>query len=435
MKRWFGIPVVVVTVAMVVATLPNSARATTPAPLSASDQAFQGQVTAYLQNLQGALNAAAQNPATKAAIAPKLQDEQTALNVGLQQVPNLTGTQLEAMQAIVGTNSNWAQEPATVQQRLAAVTAPAPAPKDVTGGALSDCTSGFGNIQADFYASWAAAQVASAANAVASGMPDGADFAPALIVAGVAYGVAAEISVVTGGLLANDQDCATAASNASLESQFPTDASVTSNPDNYAEAANQDDVTTLKSLADGIDTTIASIQSTTSSITNKLNTLSTSLGTAQGTANGIDNIATDLQSRTDSLLSTVGGANDGTPNGGTTSDSANGLANAINANEDTILSNISTFQNLSVRLEIERSLAEYSQSAQVGLFQLPATQGGYLERARDLTSGAITAMTAAGQTVNPAAQMYLSQGNAYYANGQWTAAFARYALAYQLAVN
>jgi hypothetical protein len=271
-----------------------------------------------------------------------------------------------------------------------------------------------------FYAYWAAAQVASAANAVASGMPDGVDFAPALIIAAVIFGVANGIAIVLASNLALAADCSQAVANANLADGFPVDAN-----GNRTPGSSQISVNTLTVLAGGIETVLNSIQTTTNTITSTLTNVINSLATAQGTSNTIQTVTTDLQARTDALLTSVG-----TP-GDTTTGSANGLANTINAREDTILANTDTFQALSLRAEIERNLSS-SPTPAVALFALPKTQGGYIETVRDIVTSTVQAELAAGQSVGQA-QANLAGANANLAAGKFSTAFGQYAQAYQQA--
>ena len=69
MKRRYGIAAALCLLAMAGTFVPNlmPAQGATPAPLSPGDQAFENQLSTYLQNLQGALTAASQNAVTQPA--------------------------------------------------------------------------------------------------------------------------------------------------------------------------------------------------------------------------------------------------------------------------------------------------------------------------------------------------------------------------------
>jgi hypothetical protein len=333
------------------------------------------------------------------------------------------------MQGVLSQNTSWQDQPKVLEQNLSGTGIKAPSTA-APAGFLSDCTASLGDPRGLFYGYWAAAQVASLANAVASGMPDGADFVAADIIAGVAFGVANGIAIVLQANLTLSQDCAQAVSNAALEATYPTDNG------NFTRASSQISVDALKVLSQGIQTTLDSIQSTIATIRTKLSAAINSFGSAQGTANTIQNIATDLQARTDALLSSIGTASDsatdpgvgGPPPTGT----ANGLANTINNREDTTLSNTAAFKALSLRMEIERNLA--ANGFVVAIFALPASQGGYLETVQSVVTTTVNNELAAGQSVGQA-QADLAAGNAALASHQYESAYQDFQAAYIQAVN
>jgi hypothetical protein len=427
MRRPYTIVVgITVLASLVVALLPSTASAdTTPA-----EEALRSSLSTYVQNLQSALDAASTNPLTHDAMASKVADYQAALDVATQQVAALTPDALDAMQGLLGQNSAWQDQPKVVAQNLSGTAVKAPS--IATPGFLSDCTSDLehGDPRGLFWGYFAAAQVADIANAVASGMPDGADFVAADIIAGAAFGVANGIAIGLQAALALALDCAQAVNNAALQATYPMDNG------SFTRASSQISVDQLKVLSQGIQTTLDSIQSDINTITSKLSDAINSFGNAQGTANTIQTIAMDLQSRTDVLLSSVGTAADsatdpgvgGPPPTGT----ANGLANTINAREDTTLSNTAAFQTLSVRMEIERTLAQ--NGPVVTLFALPASQGGYLETVQSVVTTTVTNELAAGQSVG-SAQANLAAGNTALANHQYQTAYLDFAAAYLQAVN
>ena len=440
-------------------SLPSTSSGATTTPTPATDAAFRSQLSSYLQALQNALNAAANNPHTAANEAPHVQDGLTGLATAEAQVPTLSSQALEAMEGILGQSPTWQQEPTdiatginsvgsqpTVGPSLTPVVKPNVKPATVgpnviaaLPGIYSDCSGGIPDLNGLFYGYWAAAQVASAANAVASGMPDGVDFAPALIIAGVAYGVANGIAIGLQADLTLGQDCATAAGNTTLENSWPTDPSAVTagNPNGFTPASSQISVNALKALIGGIQTTLDAIQTTiTTDITPDLTAAITTLGLAQGTANNIQTTAMDLQSRTDALLATIGTASDTTNHACETAVpttcTANGLANTINTRMDTILANTASFQALGLRADIERDLAS-SSAGVVTLYALPATQGGYLELVQAILTQTINNELADGQSIG-LAQTFATTGNNDYAAGKYEDAYKQYALAYQAAV-
>jgi hypothetical protein len=90
---------------------------------------------------------------------------------------------------------------------------------------------------------------------------------------------------------------------------------------------------------------------------------------------------------------------------------------------------ITAFQTLDVSLDIQRALAA---GLSVGLFELPSSQGGYIQTLRAIVANAISSMTAAGQNVGTAAKS-LAQGDAALAANQYKTAYQDYVVAYQAA--
>lgn len=418
--------------ALTLSSSPISGAATSSGSTTSAEETTRADLGTFMQGLKDALNASASNPATKAYIAPKAQDQLAALSSAQATLPQLTGPQLDAIAVALGKTSNWKQEPAGLKDAVNSISttagpriSPHIAPFAVANpGFLSNCTNGaaeFSDIRGIFYAAWAAAQVASAANAVASGMPDGADFAPAVIIAGIAFGVANGIAIGLNFQLSQESDCQSAFGNGTIISTYPMDGG------SIVPGSSQISVDTLKTIADGVKSTIDSIQTLENTITSKLANVINVLGTDQGTANNILATTTDLQSRTDALLATVGTPADT----GTTT--AHGLINTINTRMDTILTNTANLQTLDVRMQIERALAAPSPVPVLTLFALPAAQGGFLETVRDITTKTLAAETAAGQGIGQA-QIFLSRGNDAFNAGQFEAAYKQYQQAYITAV-
>src|SRR5205809_2713184 len=142
--------------------LASTAEAGTTSP---SHEKFRASLGTYVQNLQGALIAASRNPRTKAVVAPHLRGNLKALAVARSHLSALNGTQLDAMQAILGKNPAWAGQPNALRQALSQssfVQAGATATSSNPPGILSDCKDfdSLGDERGLFYSSWAAAQAA-----------------------------------------------------------------------------------------------------------------------------------------------------------------------------------------------------------------------------------------------------------------------------------
>jgi len=113
----------------------------------------------------------------------------------------------------------------------------------------------------------------------------------------------------------------------------------------------------------------------------------------------------------------------------------NGHLNLVDSDVTTratqIDNEISTFQTLTLRLKIELAL---STGQPIGLFEVPASQGGYLELVRSIVVDTINKILASGLSVGTASKS-LTTGDAAKAAGQFKSAYRSYASAYQAAVN
>jgi hypothetical protein len=272
------------------------------------------------------------------------------------------------------------------------------------------------------------------ANAVASSLPDGADYFPALIVAGVAFGVTNGLAIGLQDRLDRKLDCDTAESNATLVSAYPVQGTLDPSPGAYTRGSSQASVDRLTTAAAGIDTTLNLITTVINTTTAKLTVVINNLGLAQGNTDHIQATSMDLQTRAADLLSSIGTPTDQATYSGTDpSGTANGLANTIDTRQDTALANTASLQTLSVRLEIEESLSEPPKPS-IALFALPASQGGYLETVRDIVTSTIVNELAAGQKINGDGEEDLAEGNDALAAGKYEQAFKLYAEAYRHAV-
>lgn len=388
--------------------------------LTSAELATQSALSTYLTNLAGAVQSAAANPQIGSAVSPDVANYLSSLSSASAQVSQLSGPELDVIGGILGQNTSWQTQPSLLQSSLSGMSSAAPSTTPPPG-VLSNCQESLGDQRSLFYAYWAAAQVASAANAVASGMPDGADFAAGTIIAGIAFGVANGIAIALGAELSLAQDCAAAVSNQALVDAYPMyNGSVT-------PASSQASVDTLTQISQGIEQTLTTIQTNIATLTSSLSSTINVLAGAQGIADDLQSAATSLQGTTDDLLNAVGSATDS--QGATCADSAttaNGQANIINTCQNTILQSTSTLQDLSLRIEIERTLAAVT--APVALFER-AGPDGYLGTVAAIVKSTVNNELAAGMSVGQA-QADLANADAAYAAGQWATAYQDYQAAY-----
>ena len=424
---------------LVALPLASTAFAGTTSP---SQEEFRASLDAYLQNLQGALTAASRNTQTRAVVAPRLKANVKAIAGAKSNLSKLSGTQLDAMQAVLGLNPSWEEQPDVLRRSLSREFSTAPITSMATSsivpghGFLSDCSdsASLGDARGLFYSSWAAAQAAGIANAVASSLPDEVSYTPGLIVAGVAFGVANGLAIGLQDRLDRKLDCETAEFNETLISAFPVQGPLDPSEGEYTRASSQASVDRLTTAAAGIDTTLNLITTVINTTTAKLIVVINNLGLAKGNTDAIQATSIDLQTRALDLLGSVGTPTDqATYIGNDPSGTAHGLANTIDTRQDTALTKTASLQTLSVRLEIEETLAEAPRSS-LALFGLPASQGGYLETVRDIVTTTIVNELAAGQRIIGGAEEDLAAGNDALAAGNYELAYQLYGQAYRHAV-
>jgi len=106
------------------------------------------------------------------------------------------------------------------------------------------------------------------------------------------------------------------------------------------------------------------------------------------------------------------------------------LNNNLNQVATEITSQLTTFQNVDVRLKIEENL---NTSEPIGLFELPQASGGYLELALSVVADVINRLSNAKQDVHDARHL-LAQAQAEYAAGSYKMAYQEAGEAYAAAV-
>ena len=212
-------------------------------------------------------------------------------------------------------------------------------------------------------------------------------------------------------------------------------------------------MTELTTIIGGVQETLTVIDTATVSILADQLLVINGVGVAQNSANQIQTTTEDSQFRADDLRANIGSpidvANeidnavvcvaDEAPAGSPTPvpasppcNTANGLANTLDVRLDTLLAETADFEALSLRLVIERTLADPSQQA-IGLFVLPAAQGGYLELVADTVTMTLASEVAAGQGIGNA-EGFLADANEARAAGNNADAYQSYAKAYRAAV-
>ena len=102
----------------------------------------------------------------------------------------------------------------------------------------------------------------------------------------------------------------------------------------------------------------------------------------------------------------------------------------INTKVNTISTTINANAALDLRLRIESDLSDSLTSSPIALFELPASQGGYIELARSIVAELITKMQATVQPISFAAT-HLSRGDALLIAKKYKLAYQEFASAYR----
>ena len=201
--------------------------------------------------------------------------------------------------------------------------------------------------------------------------------------------------------------------------------------------ASQAEVTAAWSNTKDIDTNLAKLSQNTQDqfqqVTDQLTALDASL-TSHTTA--IDSeITNEISSANTDIDNRLANAETDLINKSTAVDTdINNHLNQMEAdlqNRATQIDNeISTFQTLAVRTQIEQGLAA---GLTIGLFEVPQANGGYLETVRAIVNDTISKLLAAGQAVNGATKWF-GLGDTALAQKQYKAAYAYYQTAYTTAV-
>lgn len=193
----------------------------------------------------------------------------------------------------------------------------------------------------------------------------------------------------------------------------------------------------LTTINDDIDTHISSIASNTNNqyaqINNEITALSTNFSSQ---VTGIDlDIDNHISSLSVALGNTIASVDADVTN--TTTSLSTSINNQLTKLDTDVVNQaaltntaIGTFQTLDVSLDIQRALIG---GLSVGLFELPSSQGGYIQTLRATVANAITSLQANGKNV-AAAIKSLALGDTALASSQYKTAYQNYTAAYQAAV-
>jgi hypothetical protein len=225
----------------------------------------------------------------------------------------------------------------------------------------------------------------------------------------VAWGISDAIYLALAQTLAVSVDCAETAFSNTQETTLPHEPSPSGD---VAPGSTQFSIDRLIAKAGDTQTKINAVQTTVNTVATQTDTVSTAVTALNVILDDITDRVDDVQTGLQSLQTNV--------------DVLKNTEVTILKKSDTLIANLGTFQDLQVRMEIEENLNE---EHPVGLFQLPAAFGGYLEVVRSIVTETLAKEAAVG-TPSPKALIYLTQANAAFTAGTYKAAYVLYAKAY-----
>ncbi len=475
-------------IALVVLALPliavdSPARAQTPPsptpppPTTADQEALRQQLGTFLNGLQDVVNTMKANPLMAAMLSATGTDPTASIANAQQQLPQLTSTDLAALQDALAPDPNWQQFPAALKNAVLSGGHASAAPARTLPGAnlltsrtpaaarqtpfvafmrsFNGQSTGANRAQAlaafdPFHSNGAAAlddtvgdftdrcedlgnppnfgdggyfTAVQVANTVQSSLN-----AAQMATPGV-FAIPPGIDVPTGvkAVEAIAWGVANAAYNALQQTQaVALDCAIslflanqqatwpTDSSGNYIATSSQASIDNLIAQAQAAQSEISSVQTTTNTVNSQANTLATAATALNSTLSDVNSRVTEAHGDLQTLQTDVA---------------------ALKATESTILSkanqaiaNLGAFQQLQLQLEIEANLSLNGNNP-VGLFETPQSHGGYLEVVGSIVNNTITKEIATGKGVGNA-KSYYQQAAAAYQAGQFKSAYSLYVKAY-----
>jgi hypothetical protein len=404
------------------------ARSATPA-----GEQFRGNVQTMLNGLRGVVIQMRANPATAKSLSSTGTNPLPMITAAKQQVAGLDWAELGQLQASLEQDPNWQQAPRVLSAAVAAFHPSAAsrlggAEKGAPGGPMA-ATSGSGTFTDDCLAAgdpYAEVIAVLAANEVQSGLQAAALAAPGVIgvLPGVvsptfirlglmvAWGIADGIYLGLAQALDIAVDCAETAFSNTQETTLPHDPA---NSDTVVPGSTQFSIDRLIAKAGDSQTKINAVQTTVQTVKTQTDSVDTAVTALNNILNDITNRVDDVQTGLQTLQTRVA--------------ILQNTEVTILKKADTLIANLGTFQDLQLRMEIEQNLDTNQGEAPIGLFQLPAAFGGYLEVVKSIVTETLAKEAAVGNP-SPKAMIYLTQANAAFTAGTYKTAYGLYRKAY-----
>jgi hypothetical protein len=399
---------------------------------------FRRELDSFYADLQTSMNALLEGEFARDLMARAGLDPLGQLADARKMLPELTAQDLGLLKAAFARNPEWREMPDRinsvfspgVRKTLKGMSAPQAqgrifnmkvTPDRVTalpGGIIKDnCIPFAEDPDGTPHISNSDIGVVAGLEVVAAGAADAIPdtLVPAHIVAIVADGVAKGVLQTAQTMKGISDDC--------LNLDFQN--YVTANLDEQVSTrASQTSVNDLTTSLQDLPTSVSNVQTSVNIALNSLNIMQTTVNNLQTTSNTIlanlgasSNEVGTIDHKVDTLQQGV--------------NLVNSKIDAVSSKVDQFVASLASFQAQNLRLAIEANLSNGTDDAAIGLFELPAAQGGYLDLARSIVAETIQKMQATGQTIGNA-QALLTRGDQQRAAGNFKDAYDSYRQAYRM---
>ena len=388
---------------------------------------FRGDVQTMLSGLRRVVIQMRRNPATAKSLASTGTNLLPMIAAAKHEVAGLNRTELGQLRASLNRDPNWRQAPMILSASVA-MAEPRSARKGSKGLSLMAVTSGSGTFTDDCASAGdpyllmpgvlAANQVQSALQAAALAAPGVLAIAPFIgaptgvrLGLMVAWGIANGIYMALAQTLEVAVDCAETAFGNLQESTLSQDPA---NSGTVVPTSTQFSIDRLIAKAGDSQTKINAVQTTAQTVKTQTETVDTAVIALNGILDDITGRVEDVQTSLQTLQVRV--------------DILRNTEVTILKKADALIANLSTLEKLQLRMAIEQNL-DKNDEAPVGLFQLPAAFGGYLELVKSIVTETLAKRAAVGIPTTQA-QSFLNVANAAFAAGQYKTAYVNYRKAY-----
>jgi TolA-binding protein len=221
----------------------------------------------------------------------------------------------------------------------------------------------------------------------------------------VAWGIANGIYMALAQTLEVAVDCAETAFGNLQESTLSHDPAGT-----VAPTSTQFSIDRLNQKAGESQTTVNTVQTTVQTVKTQTDTVETAVTALNEILDDITGRVEEVQTDLQTLQTRV--------------EILRNTEVTILKKADTLIANLGTLEQLQLRMAIEQNLDKKSERP-IGLFQLPAAFGGYLELVKSIVTE-----TLAKKAPNSQATAFLDAANAAFAAGEYKTAYVNYRKAY-----